>query len=202
MSEYKPKHEANGPALEVLPVLLRASGMLVCGEDLGMVPACVDPVLSELGILGLRVQRMPAVAGDLGDPSEYPYASVCTTSSHDVTNLRAWLQEPSNAALLRERFPGREPTQAAVVADHLESPSCLCILPIQDVIQMLPKYRTRDVADETINDPTNSKHYWKYRLENRIDALRADAELVELVRGMVAASGRQHRARGGGGPGG
>lgn len=31
--------------------------MLVCGEDLGMVPKCVPPVLELIGILGLRIQR-------------------------------------------------------------------------------------------------------------------------------------------------
>lgn len=194
---YHHRHEIiwRNHALEVLPALQRASGMLVCGEDLGMIPACVNPVLSELGILKLCIQRMPAVEGDLGDPSQNPYESVCTTSSHDVPNLRAWLLQPSNVELLRGKFPDREPSQMSVVKDHLDSPSCLCILPIQDVIQMLPKYCMRDVADEIINDPTNSTHYWKYRMENRIDTqLCKDSELIELVRGMVEQSGRVVRA--------
>ena len=46
-------------ALRTLPVLMKATDMLVCGEDLGMVPSCVPPVLSELCLLGLRIQRMP-----------------------------------------------------------------------------------------------------------------------------------------------
>jgi 4-alpha-glucanotransferase len=31
-------------ALKTLPALLNSSDMLCCGEDLGMVPACVQPV--------------------------------------------------------------------------------------------------------------------------------------------------------------
>ena len=45
-------------ALKTLPVLMRATDMLVCGEDLGMVPTCVAPVLRELGLLGERRGRI------------------------------------------------------------------------------------------------------------------------------------------------
>ncbi len=33
--------------------------MLVCGEDLGMVPSCVPDVMKQTGILSLEIQRMP-----------------------------------------------------------------------------------------------------------------------------------------------
>ena len=33
-------------------VLMRATDMLVCGEDLGMIPACVPPVMEQLGLVG------------------------------------------------------------------------------------------------------------------------------------------------------
>ena len=46
-------------ARETLPVLMNATDMLMCGEDLGFVPPCVPPVLGELGVIGLRIQRMP-----------------------------------------------------------------------------------------------------------------------------------------------
>ena len=39
-------------ALESLPALMNSTNMLVCGEDLGMVPDCVHPVLHTLGLLG------------------------------------------------------------------------------------------------------------------------------------------------------
>ena len=32
-------------ALQKLPVLMAATEMLVCGEDLGFVPACVPPIM-------------------------------------------------------------------------------------------------------------------------------------------------------------
>lgn len=35
-----------------LPALQHSTGMLMCGEDLGFLPGCVHPVMSELGIVG------------------------------------------------------------------------------------------------------------------------------------------------------
>ena len=40
-----------GHALRTLPALLDATDMMVCGEDLGFVPACVPPVM-EVGAGG------------------------------------------------------------------------------------------------------------------------------------------------------
>ena len=48
-------------ALEKLPALIHATPMVACGEDLGMIPACVPEVMQESGIMSLEVQRMPKV---------------------------------------------------------------------------------------------------------------------------------------------
>ena len=67
-------------ARRTLPALTECTGQLVCGEDLGMVPQCVQPVLEDLGILGLRIQRMPhfpGLDGEFGAPSTYAYDTVC-----------------------------------------------------------------------------------------------------------------------------
>lgn len=46
-------------AMHKLPKLKAATNMLICGEDLGMVPHCVPDVMNQLGILSLEIQRMP-----------------------------------------------------------------------------------------------------------------------------------------------
>ena len=46
-------------AMRKLPELKRSTEMLVCGEDLGMVPDCVPDVMQQLGMLSLEIQRMP-----------------------------------------------------------------------------------------------------------------------------------------------
>eukprot|EP00958_Prasinococcus_capsulatus_P011964 scaffold1190_cov393-Prasinococcus_capsulatus_cf.AAC.30 len=80
-------------ALKTLPVIMKSSDMLVCGEDLGMVPACVPPVLEELGLLGLRIQRMGSKKDEeFGEPSEYEYMTVCSPSCHDVPPCKLPLQ--------------------------------------------------------------------------------------------------------------
>ena len=68
--------------------------MLVCGEDLGMIPACVHPVMEELGLVGLRIQRMPCETDlEFGDPSTYPYMVVASPSSHDTSTTRGWWEQ-------------------------------------------------------------------------------------------------------------
>lgn len=89
-------------AMLKLPALKHASNMLVCGEDLGMVPDCVPGVMQELSILSLAVQRMPAdPKAEFGFPDAYPHLSVCCTSSHDTSTLRGWWEEDEG---LRQRF--------------------------------------------------------------------------------------------------
>src|SRR6185369_6308263 len=46
-------------AMHKLPYLKNSTNMLICGEDLGMVPHCVPDVMKQLGILSLEIQRMP-----------------------------------------------------------------------------------------------------------------------------------------------
>ncbi|WP_373826893.1 4-alpha-glucanotransferase, partial [Bacteroides heparinolyticus] len=45
-------------AMKKLPQLTQSTRMLVCGEDLGMIPDCVAWVMNELRILSLEIQRM------------------------------------------------------------------------------------------------------------------------------------------------
>ncbi|TAG14245.1 MAG: 4-alpha-glucanotransferase, partial [Sphingobacteriia bacterium] len=45
-------------ALQKLPALKRSTNMMVCGEDLGMVPDCVPEIMQQLGLLSLEIQRM------------------------------------------------------------------------------------------------------------------------------------------------
>jgi hypothetical protein len=148
--------------------------MLVCGEDLGFVPACLPPVMSELGLVGLRIQRMPSAPGaEFANPAEYPYLSVASPSCHDVAPLRAWWEEDAERA---ERFyytqlGGAGPPPAActpavaraVLQQHFSCPSVFVIAPVQDVMALAARYAARPAQQEVINDPTTAKHYWRYR---------------------------------------
>eukprot|EP00899_Mesostigma_viride_P026609 jgi/Mesvir1/7132/Mv09233-RA.3 len=188
-------------ALKTLPVLMRSTDMLVCGEDLGMIPECVPPVLKDLCLLGLRIQRMPNThLQEFGIPEEYEYMTVCAPSCHDTTTTRAWYEDDPERA---QRFyttvlglDGPAPTRCeprivhAIIDQHLRSPSCWAIFPMQDLMALRDTYTTRPATEETINDPTNPKHYWRFRLHEYIENLQADTLLVGEMQNMLLASGR------------
>ena len=187
-------------AMSKLPPLILSTTMLACAEDLGMIPACVPEVLDDLRVLSLEVQRMPKVYGqEFADPATYPYCSVCTTSTHDTSTLRGWWLE-DRAATTRYYnnylgFWGEPPRQATtevcelIIRRHLESPSMLCILPYQDWLS-ISSLRSANVLAERINDPSDSNHYWRYRMGLSIEELLDAEELNGKIRQLIAHSGR------------
>ncbi len=188
-------------ALEKLPALKRDTDMLVCGEDLGLVPDCVPDVMSRLGLLSLEVQRMPKRRGqEFSRPAEAPYLSVVTPSTHDMSTIRGWWEEDRNSI---QRFynlelgrPGDAPLRGepwinqAVVRQHLASPAMWSIFQLQDLLGMDERLRHADPAAERINVPAVPGFYWRYRMHLTLEKLlQADAFNEELKRD-IAQSGR------------
>ncbi|KAM7473214.1 hypothetical protein LguiB_020457 [Lonicera macranthoides] len=48
--------------------------------------------------------------------------------------------------------------------NHRCIPVDVAIFPLQDLLALKEEYMSRPAAEETINDPTNPKHYWRYRM--------------------------------------
>lgn len=188
-------------AMKKLPKLVQATRMLVCAEDLGMVPDCVPWVMDELKILSLELQSMPKDPSvKFGYLSRNPYRSVCTISSHDMPTLRMWwdeniqrTQEYYNTMLYRQG-PAPHPLPGWLASDiisrHLTSPSMLCILSIQDWLATDESLRLPDADAERINIPANPKHYWRYRMHLNIEDLAADKRFVQNITEMISQSGR------------
>lgn len=188
-------------AMKKLPKLVQATRMLVCAEDLGMVPDCVPWVMDELKILSLELQSMPKDPSvKFGYLSRNPYRSVCTISSHDMPTLRMWwdeniqrTQEYYNTMLYRQG-PAPHPLPGWLASDiisrHLTSPSMLCILSIQDWLATDEALRLPDADAERINIPANPKHYWCYRMHLNIEDLAADKRFVQNITEMISQSGR------------
>ena len=188
-------------AMKKLPKLVQATRMLVCAEDLGMVPDCVPWVMDELKILSLELQNMPKDPSvKFGHLSRNPYRSVCTISSHDMPTLRMWwdenvqrTQEYYNTMLYRQG-PAPHPLPGWLASDiisrHLTSPSMLCILSIQDWLATDEALRLPDADAERINIPANPKHYWRYRMHLNIEDLAADKRFVQNITEMISQSGR------------
>ena len=189
-------------ALRKLPALLRSTGMLACGEDLGMIPACVPSVMEEQNILSLEIQRMPKDPKDsFGYPDRYPYWCVCATGTHDTSPLRAWWEEDR---ALTQRYYNEvlgcegdapyfcEPWVAdLIVAQHMKSPAMLAILPLQDWLATDGEVRyPGNPADERINIPAIPRHYWRYRMHCTLESLIANDKLNSHMRTLVEASAR------------
>ena len=190
-----------GEAMKKLPKLVQATRMLVCAEDLGMVPDCVPWVMNELKILSLELQSMPKDPSvKFGHLSRNPYRSVCTISSHDMPTLRQWwdeniqrTQEYYNTMLYRQG-PAPHPLPGWLAKDiisrHLTSPSMLCILSIQDWLAIDEHLRLADANAERINIPANPKHYWRYRMHLNIEDLAADASYMNKVTELISQASR------------
>jgi len=188
-------------AMKKLPALMEATRMLICGEDLGMIPDSVPVVLKRLGLLSLEVQSMPKRLGQrFGNPPEYPYLSVCTTSTHDTPTVRGWWEEDAatRQAFWREVMhqDGDVPVECTpeicrfVIEQSLAGGSMWCILPLQDWLGIDPRLRHPVAGDERINVPAIPRHYWRYRMHLTVEELLAAAEFTRRVARMIAESGR------------
>lgn len=188
-------------ALQKLPALKRVTNMLICGEDLGLVPACVPDVMRELGLLSLEIQRMPKTPGrTFSRPAEAPHLSVVTPSTHDMSTIRGWWEED---AQLTQRFYNDELGLAgsapgtcsgalneAVVRQHLASPAMWSIFQLQDLLGMDESLRRTDANAERINIPANPKHYWRYRMHLTLESLLKAETFNRHLRGLVQQHGR------------
>ncbi len=167
-------------ALEKLPALINATPMIACGEDLGMIPACVPEVMQQLGIMSLEVQRMPKVFGhQFVQTKDLPENCVYTTGTHDMPTLRGWLAEDRvrtrqflDSLDLDDRKVTAK-TLKKILEKHLDSPSKWNIYPLQDLLDLDDKNWSPNPADDQINIPANAKNQWKWRMKMTIESLLA-----------------------------
>ena len=188
-------------ALKKLPALISATKMLVCGEDLGMVPDSVPDVMNALEILSLEIQRMPKKPNtEFAMPADAPYRSVCTTSTHDMNPIRAWWEED---AALTQRFYNRAlgmqgPAPAVcetwiierIIDQHLLSNAMWIILPWQDWMAIDVVLRNEHPLAERINVPSNPRNFWCYRMHITLEQLLTEDVFNKKIKEMIAASGR------------
>jgi len=188
-------------AMHKLPYLRRATNMLICGEDLGMVPRCVPEVMSQLGFLSLEIQRMPKKQGaEFFYPQEAPYLSVITPSTHDMSTVRGWWKEErSRITAFYHNVLGQdnEPPSLcepwisrAIILQHLNSPAMWSIFQLQDLLGMNEKLCRENPQEERINVPANPDNHWKYRMHLYLEDLLNEQEFNNEIRTYVEHSGR------------
>ncbi|HLA59362.1 MAG TPA: 4-alpha-glucanotransferase [Puia sp.] len=188
-------------AMKKLPLLKRSTNMLVCGEDLGMVPSCVPDVMKETGILSLEIQRMPKdITKEFFNPASAPYLSVVTPSTHDMSTIRGWWEEDRAKT---QKFFNEELGQwgeapyfcdawinKAIVQQHLHSPAMWSIFQLQDLLGMDENIRRENPNDERINVPSIPNYYWRYRTHIYLEDLLKAKSFNEQLREMIKSSGR------------
>jgi 4-alpha-glucanotransferase len=190
-----------GKAMWKLPPLIDATNMLVCAEDLGMIPDCVPAVMNQLEILSLEIQRMPKdPATPFGNTWAYPYYSVCTTSTHDMGGIRQWWEENRDKTQQFYNDVLHSDGSAPIFAEpwicdkiidlHLKSPSMLCVLPLQDWLSLDGNIRRENPYEEQINVPANPRHYWRYRMHITVEQLKEQMSFNEYLLNKIKASGR------------
>ena len=189
-------------AMVKLPAIINATNMLVCGEDLGMVPECVPGVMDELGILNLEIQRMPkGTKSEFGHPADSKYLGVVSPSCHDMSTIRGWWEEDRDrtqryynnmmghfggAPQYCETWVSRE-----MIIQHLHAPAMWSIFPIQDLVAMDEQLRNNIPQAERINEPSNPKHYWRYRFHLFMEDLLKAEDFNKMLRELVMLSGRE-----------
>ena len=155
-----------------LPELLGATGMLACGEDLGMVPDCVPGVMDHERILSLRMRGME-------NEGPWKQLSVCATSSHDMETLRMQCNHDPEPWEVRN-----------MLWEFLASPSMLAIFPLQDWVALDKRFRRADRNVERINYPADSDNHWKFRIHFNLNELMQESELNVAVTGLLKDSSR------------
>ncbi|MDR1730207.1 MAG: 4-alpha-glucanotransferase [Prevotellaceae bacterium] len=188
-------------AMQKLPPLIRSTNMLVCGEDLGMIPQCVPDVMSQLEILSLEIERMPKQPGvEFEELETIPYLSVCATSTHDMSPIRGWWEENPQRTqryfnnVLHEYGPaprfGEPWICREIIEKHLHSPAMWVILPFQDWISMEEKLWWGKISDERINDPSDPDNRWKYRMHITLEELLEQENFNREMKRMIKETGR------------
>jgi len=188
-------------ALKRLTPLVNCTEMLICGEDLGMIPKSVHEVMDELHILSLELERTPKVDSEEFTPLQsVPYLSVCTTSTHDMEPLRSWWKEnPQQTqryyqSVLHQDGSATPRLDAEVaeqiIINHLNASSMLTIIPLQDWFTLCDTFRRTDGQSERINIPDHPQHYWNYRMHLTIEQLMQAHDWNQKIRELIAKSGR------------
>ena len=188
-------------AMQKLPALKRVTNMLVCGEDLGMVPACVPEAMKQLGLLSLEVQRMPKrLNQEFSHPKDAPFLSVVTPSTHDMSTVRGWWKE--NRAVTQKFYnqelglAGAAPEDCepwinrAILRQHLDSPAMWSIFLLPDLLGMDGHLRRHDPAEERINVPADPRNYWRYRMHLWLEDLPRANEFNAALKQEIESSGR------------
>ncbi len=176
---FDPKEESKWgvQGKSILTVMQNNTRMLLCAEDLGVIPqVCID-TLKELGIPGNDVSRWVKDWNKRHDfllPDEYRLFSVTMLSTHDTTNFPAWWKYEAGTideALFMRKCHDRG-IDYAVVKDRLFDKALShygrlrwlkCVDSADKLVVILakPKEQVGDFIDLYLNTYLEKEKLWK-----------------------------------------
>ena len=113
----------------ILSILVKNTKMLLCAEDLGVIPKCCTDTLREFGIPGNDVQRWVKdwnTRHDFLAPEQYRKLSVAMLSTHDTTNWPAWWEDEAGTVdegLFVRKCGGQRGIDFSMIKDKLFDPA-------------------------------------------------------------------------------
>ncbi|MDN3506427.1 MAG: 4-alpha-glucanotransferase [Simkaniaceae bacterium] len=181
---------------EKLKFMQKNTKMLICVEDIGVIPKATEEVIAELDMLNLYVQRMPkSFELEFEDPEDFPTRCVCTPSNHDTATLREWWERAPestkryyNTILHHTGDPPKELTEdlaKEIVQAHLNAKPIWAIFLLQDLLAMSEAIRFPDPKEQRINNPAKPKDQWQWRMHLYIEELLLANSFTEMLHKMI-----------------
>lgn len=181
----------------ILSVMKNNTKMLLCAEDLGIIPKVCTDTLREFGIPGNDVQRWVkdwSLRHDFLEPKEYRELSVAMLSTHDTANWPAWWEHEAGTvdeALFIKKCNDRGINYNAV-KDELFNPArsrygrlrwLESVNSVDTLVAILDKRRGEvgDFIDLYLNTYQEKERLWKHLgLKGKMRE-KSDVEIVKAV---------------------
>jgi 4-alpha-glucanotransferase len=150
-------------------------------ENLGYITKSVKETIRQLGIPGMRVLVF-AFDGDNANPNlprNHVEKSVVYTGTHDTNTVKGWFTQETNAKVKQRIFKyfGRNLSKDEVswefVKLAMSSKANLCIIPIQDILDL--------GAEARMNHPTRLRGNWEWRVTADQLAEKNTNKLVKIT---------------------
>ena len=172
------------PGVKFFTVLQQELGALpLIAEDLGLITPEVDALRQQFLLPGMRVLQFGF--GDRGGhiylPHRYEENTLVYTGTHDNETTQGWWHTASDVekqAVKNYLSPGEDGVVWALIRAAATSVARLCLVPLQDVLELGPEAR--------MNTPGNSEGNWAWRYAP--DALRP--ELAEKLAALMEVTDR------------
>lgn len=169
---------------------MKRPDLVVCAEDLGVIPDWARASMQRVGVPGYRVfrweRRWKETAAPFIDPATYPELSFAVSGTHDTEPLATWY----DALLPHERFlVGQLPTGHGRALDPSADYDARTR---RTVLEAIYSARSRWVVSwlgdlcgwrDRINVPaTVGAHNWTWRLPAPLSALAVQPDVAEAMR--------------------